>query len=286
MSLLTDKDINKLRDKDIVIDPFYNDGLTPVGYDFHVGEFVYSLDQAKLLKPVDGYYSLPPENTILILTSESLWVSKRIGGLFHSKVSLVSKGLSPISTTLDPNWYGPLLITLRNNNKVPFLLPEKSAFVTLVMFKVSTPTESKHNKPERRIDVLMDIIKRAPANQAEKLLEDQIREYIDKVSPAFDPGAQKHFKELVEKATKPLSSKIAEMAETVTITNFRRRVRRNVETVIAYFLIVLLSSLQFFWNQINFLFGGIPYDSAIFAGQMLGVLAVVVFILERRPRQA
>src|SRR3990170_3677287 len=168
MSLLTDRDIRRLLGKDIVIEPFSEDGLTPVGYDFHIGDFVYSLEGG-LLEPTEGFYILPAESTIQILTKESLWVSKRIAGLFHSKVSLVSKGLSHISTTLDPNWYGPLLITLRNNNKTPFKISVSSAFVTLVMFKVLTPTQTPHNKPAFRRDIL--------TNQ----LNDQTQGYIDKV---------------------------------------------------------------------------------------------------------
>src|SRR5947207_519243 len=142
MSLLTDRDIRKLLDKDIIISPFEEKSLTPVGYDFRVGTFVYSLDRHALLTPVSGSYELPPKNTILILTKETLWVSGRIGGLFHSKVSLVSKGLSPIATTLDPGWFGPLLITFRNNTDRPISLQEGATFVTLVMFKVLTPTKT------------------------------------------------------------------------------------------------------------------------------------------------
>ncbi len=149
MSLLTDKDITKLLGKDIVIDNFFPEGVTPVGYDFHVGDFVYSLDQCSLIKPVDGYYDLPPESTILILTRESLWVSKRIGGLFHSKVSLVTQGLSHIATTLDPNWFGPLLITFRNNNKTPFKLQENRLLLTFGEAKLNL------EKMKKQIEVLV-----------------------------------------------------------------------------------------------------------------------------------
>ncbi|MFB0515598.1 MAG: deoxycytidine triphosphate deaminase, partial [Candidatus Neomarinimicrobiota bacterium] len=119
MSLLTDVDIQKALGKDIVIEPFSKDSLTPVGYDFTVGNYVLSLEQGLLNPNHQGFYELPPKSTVQILTKESLWVSGRIGGTFHSKVSLVSKGLSHISTTLDPGWYGPLLITIRNNIDKP-----------------------------------------------------------------------------------------------------------------------------------------------------------------------
>ena len=280
MSLLTDKDITKLLGKDIVIDNFDKDMLTPVGYDFRVGDFVYSLDQCKLIEPVNGHYVLPPENTILILTRESLWVSKRIGGLFHSKVSLVTQGLSHIATTLDPNWFGPLLITFRNNNKTSFELPENAAFVTLVMFKVATPTETPHKKDPSRKTLLWAIMKRSPPNQTVDQLNAQISEYVDKVSKAFTPEAQAHFQELVDQA-KANSSKIAK----IKLTNIWGNLRRNTETVIAYFLIVLIVSLPLIFKDINFL-SGIKYDSSFLAGQMTGILAVVLFLLQRRSKQS
>lgn len=283
MSLLTDKDIMKLRGKDIVIDPFDENGLTPVGYDFHIGEFVYSLDDCRLLRPVDGNYVLPPETTILILTREWLWVSKRIGGLFHSKVSLVSKGLSPIATTLDPNWFGPLLITIRNNNKVEYRIPENSAFVTLVMFKAATPTEKKPDKPSHRIDLIRDIFARQkPEKWTKTQLQEQVDSLIGKALPSFDPETQRRFQQLVDAAAKPKITKIVELTAAI---NLRRKLFENAESILLYVLIVLLLTAQFYWSHINFIFNNVPYDSTISAGQISGIIVVITYILATRSKR-
>jgi hypothetical protein len=50
MSVFSDVDIRKALGKDIVIEPFTESSLTPIGYDFTVGEYVYSLEHG-LLEP-------------------------------------------------------------------------------------------------------------------------------------------------------------------------------------------------------------------------------------------
>jgi deoxycytidine triphosphate deaminase len=140
MTILSDSDIKNLLDKEIVIQPFDENSLTPIGYDLRVGEFVFSLDRG-LLRHSNGLYFIPPKNTVQILTMESLWVSNKIAGTFHSMVSIASKGLSHISTTLDPGWYGPLLITLRNNTNSKIALEVGSSFVTLIFYRLSKPVQ-------------------------------------------------------------------------------------------------------------------------------------------------
>jgi len=280
MSLLTDRDITKLQGKDIVIDNYVPEGLTPIGYDFHVGDFVYCLDSHNLLEPVDENYMLPPESTILILTKESLWVSKNIAGLIHSKVSLVTKGFSHIATTVDPNWFGPLLITLRNNNKTETPLKKEGPFVTLVMFKVSTPTETKHNKPASRADLLIDLLKREPTDQIAEKLKNQITKYVDTVKPALSSEAQQRFQKLVEEAKKssPDIAKIKTM-------NFFRSLQIDVITISASLLLFFLCSLSFVWSYINPIFGNIQYDSTVVAGQITGMVAIGLFLLARVIKQ-
>ena len=261
MSLLTDQDIQKLLGKDIVIEPFLEDGLTPVGYDFHIGDFIYSLEEG-LLEPKDGFYELPAKSTIQILTKESLWVSSRIGGIFHSKVSLVSQGLSHIATTLDPLWYGPLLITLRNNNNKPFLINESAAFVTLLLFKVATPTKTPHYKPAFRQDILLQF-------------NNQTENYIKKVGSLIGkPQILEKFKQAVEDANKPMMSKISSSMT----ARFWHNTIISVLTIVLYLIIFILLALQFYWDKIDWFFNDIPYDSNIFLAQATVILAIVTII--------
>lgn len=66
MSLLTDTDIKRALNRDIVIEPFISESLTPVGYNFSIGEFVFSLEHGLILEK-DGFLSIPPKSTVRIL---------------------------------------------------------------------------------------------------------------------------------------------------------------------------------------------------------------------------
>jgi deoxycytidine triphosphate deaminase len=269
MSLMSDVDIRRALAKDIVIWPFASESLTPIGYDFSVGEFVFSIEHG-LLEPHDGFYSLPAKSTVQILTRESLWVSNRIGGTFHSKVSLVSKGLSHISTTLDPKWYGPLLITLRNNTDAPIELAERGQFVTLLFYRVQTPTPSDHGKPPYRRDILA------------AHLSKQTAAYIDKVAAILgdDPITQSAFKSAVDEANRPMLAKVA--------SSLRRQGARELADAglraAILLAIVLLVALPSYWDRLSGVLHNISYDTKVFAMQVTAIIALVSLLLSlRRP---
>lgn len=257
MSYFSDKDIKKALNKDIVIEPFDAACLTPIGYDFRIGDYVFSLEHG-LLEVVNGCYELPPKSTIQVLTKEALWVSSRIAGTFHSKVSLVSRGLSHISTTLDPQWYGPLLITFRNNTDKIIKMKPGDTFVTLLFARVCTSTKSPHNKPSHREDILLG------------QLNEQAEAYVSKITGVLtDNAAKESFANRVRAANQPMLAKVA-----ASIRNRNREERWSMALQSALFLtIIILSFLSFIWNYISPFFCGIPYDSKVLAAQIGGVIA-------------
>jgi len=155
--MLSDRDISKYLNKEIVIFPFNEDDLTPVGYNLNPSDFVFSLKSKDLVPEVNGAYSIQPHDTVLILTQEAVWVSKKIAGTFHSKVGVVSAGFGHISTTLDPDWKGPLLISLNNPTDSSLELPSDKSFVTLVFYKVRTPALKDHDNLPNRTDIIKKI---------------------------------------------------------------------------------------------------------------------------------
>ncbi len=268
MSYLTDVDIKRLLGRDIVIEPFLEESLTPIGYDFCVGDFVYSLENG-LLKAKNGYYFLPPKSTVQILTKEALWVSSKIAGTFHSKVSLVSKGLSHISTTLDPGWFGPLLIILRNNTDKEFKLKVGAPFVTLIFSRVLTPTRSNHYKPAFRKDIL--------ASQ----MENQTNEYIKKISDVLsDPKSLVDFQEKVKKANAPM---VAKILASVRSKGWREMIHHGLISLISISTIALIT-LNIYWEKVKYLFNDIPYDSKIFAVQMTAIISLVSLLISLKRK--
>ncbi|AFY43698.1 hypothetical protein [Nostoc sp. PCC 7107] len=158
--MLSDRDIETFLNKEIVIYPYSPEkNLTPVGYNLNPGNFVYSINFKSLIektynskgKPI---YKITKHDTVLILTQEAVWVSKKIGGTFHSKVGIVSLGFGHISTTLDPGWAGPLLISLNNPTDMDLELPADKSFVTLIFYKVRSIALRNHDNDPSRSDLL------------------------------------------------------------------------------------------------------------------------------------
>ncbi len=157
MSFLTDTDLEKIISHDIncqdndklVIAPFNENSMTPIGYDLRVGEeFLVKgkkvVNRASKNKPI----ILPPNSTTLITTLEYIQMPRNrlYAGLIESKVSKVCQGLSHISTTIDPDWHGNLLIAVHNHSSEKIELKHEERFCTIVFVKNETvPTKtSKH----------------------------------------------------------------------------------------------------------------------------------------------
>jgi deoxycytidine triphosphate deaminase len=173
---LSDEDIRRILDKEIVICNYSEDNLTDIGYNLTPTEFIFSVNKGLLVPIEDREYKkycwVEPNDSVLILTREAIWVSEEISGTFHSKVKLVSQGFGHISTTLDPNWEGPLLISLNNPTKkrLKFVLGEDkgdgfeySSFLTLIFYRMVTPTKKGHDNLPCRIDILKNITIKKPS---------------------------------------------------------------------------------------------------------------------------
>jgi hypothetical protein len=191
--------------------------------------------------------------------------------------------LSSISTTLDPNWFGPLLIAIRNNNKVPFPLRDGQSFVTLQIEKVSTPTTTKPGKPSHRLDIIKGLLTRQLPKAEEEKLEDKTTAQIKKFIGIIEQQeAQERFTTLVQSATlHEFRNRIARLA---FIGDSKRKLLKNLDWIIALFLIVFLGTLSYSWTIIHMIFNNIPYGPEVTNIQFTGIIAVLLFLLGRRTK--
>jgi len=176
MSLLTDTDLLKLADTDLLklveyepnwtdknrlyISPSHPDCLTPVGYDVRVGRQYASAIDGELheeLKDSDDVI-IKPGDVVLITTLEYVGMpqNRSISALITSRVSIVSKGLSHISTNIDPDWKGKLLIALHNPSRNTVTLKCGERLCTLNFFKNETEATKDCEKEPGRTDVLLN----------------------------------------------------------------------------------------------------------------------------------
>ncbi len=195
--MMSDVDIRKaIADREMCITPFNKNNindkrLTPVGFNFSFSRFVVSLNQRSFLqiheKNDEMYFFLEQGDTAIALTNESIWVSKNIGGTFHSKVGYVSLGLGHISTTLDPYWQGQLLISINNPSKrkikvvISRFISGKwiySTFITLCLYRMGTAASKPSDNKSARLDTLYDIIKHDVKTKKQKQVVDTVKQML------------------------------------------------------------------------------------------------------------
>lgn len=119
--------------------------VTNVGFDVTLGAArePFDLNTRSCLQTLkDGssassYVLVPAGHTISVETAETLKLGFGIAALIKSKVRMVSKGFSHISTTIDPGWEAPLLLTFTNQTAFPIRLSFGSRIATIVFFEAS-----------------------------------------------------------------------------------------------------------------------------------------------------
>ena len=165
--VLTDTDIRNIlcpnenwenAEEKLKIYPFNEESLTPVGYDLRVGNTYTSTSQPGLCQLSQGNkIIIKPGDTALITTLEYIGMPQNFmtSALIVSKVSKVSRGLSHISTNIDPDWKGNLLIALHNHSMNKIELEYGESFCTIVFLENKSNSTKPCNKPDGRLDLYM-----------------------------------------------------------------------------------------------------------------------------------
>jgi len=193
----SDVDIRNVLDKDIVICNYNEENLTDIGYNLTATEFIFSINNGLLVEiqhnENEQFCFIEPHDTVLVITRESVWVSDKISGTFHSKVKMVSSGFGHVSTTLDPFWEGPLVISINNPTnkllKFPIKLDKKDgrgfnhcSFVTLIFYKMVTPAKKVHDNSSCRLDILKTIIEKPKEDDKEYYEYDALDNVINNIA--------------------------------------------------------------------------------------------------------
>lgn len=164
MSVLTDTDICKIlstdenqwnQDEQLLVEGFSQDCLTPMGYDLRVGGFYKTFLARPNLVTIDLEESvvIKPRDIALIGTFEKIRMPKNgsVSALILSRVSQVSRGLSHVSTKVDPGWAeGELLVPVQNFSRDSIRLRYQEKFCTIVFFRNESPPSSLYKKGASR----------------------------------------------------------------------------------------------------------------------------------------
>ncbi|MDF2545791.1 MAG: deoxycytidine triphosphate deaminase [Anaerosolibacter sp.] len=151
--VLCDRQIKSLLGKKIFIYPFYVENLKGSTYNLTASMYAFSASENELLINEKGKIQIPAGETALIQTEESIFVTKDICGTYHSKVKLVSKGLSHIGTTLDPLFFGTSLIAVHNHSKQDQYISVGETFASIMLHKMPSSTKLLHDNQPFRSDI-------------------------------------------------------------------------------------------------------------------------------------
>lgn len=136
--MLSIVDIKKELGNNIYIYPLHIDSIKSNSIDLRVGKFAWSLNSKNRIGNSE-YIIIPPHDTGLVYSEESIFVSNKIGGSYNSKVTLVSKGAGHIGTTLDAQYIGCSLVAIHNHSSSELKLKIGSEFVTLHFWYLNSP---------------------------------------------------------------------------------------------------------------------------------------------------
>lgn len=261
--LLSDVDIrNAIRKHKLVLAPFdvndYNDKrLTPAGFNFSFTRIIISVNARtlyKIHKKKDGelFFKIRPGDTALALTRETIWVSKELGGTFHSKVGYVSKGLGHVSTTLDPGWQGQLLIAVSNprnrTTEVPIGKVDDNenityySFITLYLFWLANEAKCSHDNDQGRLNLLIDKLSNGNTKNEKKLvkmviaLKNSIQEMR---TPDLNTSTNldidvRTFIDNHDKVLKEIDKRFSEIERVNNATNIRNHIARILTYLLVY----------------------------------------------------
>lgn len=287
MSILSDQDIKYLLNKEIVIYPYGEDCISPLGYDLRIGYAIsLTAEHKSTIDPDVGKISIPAKTSVFIITKEHVYLSRRIAGTLHSRGSLAARGLYINSTTVDPNWGGQMTFLIHNISEKPVELDVESRFVTLIFHRVNTPT---FNAPSGNpISV---------ARQYGEIYGDYFaNSLLSYLSDNNNLSQKKIFEDSVQEARKPTLSDLLTGRVIFLITSFQEFARNRLSNLVTRILLVIPIGLiiigltaQWYWNwlqvQLNL---NAPYGLNIFMWQVttvgVGVSLLVSLLNSMKPK--
>jgi len=168
--LFSDEDIKKAVEQynnnpedGLLIEPFDRKYLSPVGYDLRVGKQGFSWNKKRIINiELDGKIQIEANDTVVIQTLESISLSKKVAATVHSVVSkIITKGLSDISTTIDPGWTGKLLISVHNYRDSSTELRFQEYFCTVCFYRVELESKINLNRSIDRDELWEQLLEKA-----------------------------------------------------------------------------------------------------------------------------
>jgi deoxycytidine triphosphate deaminase len=155
-------DVQKHRNKRIVIEPFTEENLTPAGYDLSLGYALLLSSEEGLISEIDyksymsnrgvvpkvapPFITVPGKSDVLVITRERIHLSGKVLAQVHARSGITAKGFLLNPLTVDPNFgngHGRLFLRFYNFTNEDAKLSINETVATLVFHSAETETDSK-----------------------------------------------------------------------------------------------------------------------------------------------
>lgn len=202
MSVLSNVDLTKelKRSKNVGIYPLTYKNIKGSTYNLTASNYAWSINSEKSLVKGNKIV-IPSKDSALIVTKEVIWVSKKMCGSYHSKVSIVSKGGGHIGTTLDPDWSGHSLITVHNHSDKDLVIDVDSTFVSIMFYYLNKRSSAQQDNHTSQLNYLYKFIDRKNiSEEASKFLEEPWKSQSSNIIYKMKTEPDSDYNELVEKS--------------------------------------------------------------------------------------
>lgn len=192
--------------------PFDSKRAKGTGYNLSPCTLIYSVNKKKLARVHENekevYVWVEPHDTILTISREYIITKRSVAGTILSRVRMSANGLGNVSTTLDPEWKGKLLLAINNptRRRIKLCIEEKTdgkassvPLVTMTTFRTGRDAENKFetslhlDNPPMRTDIWRDLTEK-PAGLRSTQYE-RFQEIIQRVTD-YKPEKGPRYNEL------------------------------------------------------------------------------------------
>ena len=158
--MLSYRSLGKELGKNIFIYPLKIANIKGNSIDFTASEFAFDSEGNNLYDKEKARIVVPAHETACILTNEAIYLSGKIGGTCHSRLSIAKRGFDHIGTMLDPFYCGQLYVVLHNTSNKIKTIELSERIISLVFFHLEQPMlEDNHTWAPAHKDKIADSIK-------------------------------------------------------------------------------------------------------------------------------
>ena len=156
--LLSDSQIEDAMKNGRLVIKNFSGSLEPASYDLRTGDRIISLTRGLELEESDGNFIIHPGELVLVESLEKVGFPPNIQGRICSKVSLLKKGFSSISTKIDPGYGFPngwaLLLVFRHVGHEPIKLRKGDPICSLEFDRLEKPARKPYSGEEPKTILL------------------------------------------------------------------------------------------------------------------------------------